>query len=392
MNLNRTIVLLFLLMTYSTLSAQTVRVTAIGDIMAHLELQKFAQSQPDGYKCLFADVQQYFADDDLTIANLEVPICDSRRISGYPRFNAHSELTETVKVAGIELVSLANNHAYDQTADGVRGTIDAVSRAGLMHAGIGLTPNEARKTLFFDVNGVRFAFLSVTFSVNNIKMPEKSDKPFVNIINMYGKEHSDSENAFLQSVTQAKQNADVVLVALHYGEEYTYRPSEKDTEYLFMLAEAGADVLLGHHPHVLHKAINHKTKDGRDVFIVKSLGNFISGQARYFSIKSKPLTFDNLKDCTEIRTAESVILKFDITKSGDKITVTNKRIIPIFNVRFTFGDENDESYGYRLLEMPTLLDKNFSDKRITEMEHFDLLKKLVRFRYNHLEGIVELPY
>ncbi len=376
----------------SFLSAQTVRVTAIGDIVAHLELQKFAKSQPDGYKCLFADVQQYFADDDLTIANLEVPVCDSRPISGYPRFNAHSELTEAVKNAGIELVSLANNHAYDQTADGVRGTIDAVSRAGLMHAGTGLTPNEARKTLFFDVNGMRFAFLSVTFSVNNIKMPEEDGQPFVNIINMYGKEHSESENAFLQSVTQAKQNADVVLVALHYGEEYTYRPSEKDTEYLFMLAEAGADVILGHHPHVLHKAINHKTKDGRDVFIVKSLGNFISGQARYFSIKSKPLTFDNLKDCVEIRTAESVILKFDITKSDDKITVTNKRIIPIFNVRFPIGDENDESYGYRLLAMPTLLDTNFNDRRITAMEHFDLLKKLVRFRYNRLEGIVELPY
>jgi hypothetical protein len=377
---------------HSIMFAQTVHVTAVGDIMAHLELQKYALSQLNGYDCLFADVEKYFKNDDLSIANLEVPICDSRQISGYPRFNAHSELTEAVKKAGIELVSLANNHAYDQTADGVRGTLDAVNRAGLMHAGIGLTPNEARKTLFFDINGVRFAFLSVTFSVNNIKMPEKPDKPFVNIINMYGKEHSESENAFLQSVTQAKQNADAVLVALHYGEEYTYRPSEKDTEYLFMLAEAGADVILGHHPHVLHKAINHKTKDGRDVFIVKSLGNFISGQARYFSIKSKPLTFDKLKDCTEVRTAESVILKFDITKSGDKITVTNKRIIPIFNVRFPIGDKDDESYGYRLLAMPTLLDKNFSDKRITEMEHFDLLKKLVRFRYNHLEGIVELPY
>ena len=284
-------------------------------------------------------------------------------------------------------MSLSNNHAYDQTADGVRGTLDAVNRAGLMHNGTGLNPSEARKTLYFDVNGVKFAYLSVTFSVNNIKMPEDDGQPFVNIIDMYGKEYSESENAFLRSVTVAKQNADVVLVALHFGPEYTYRPNEKDTEYLFMLAEAGADVIIGHHPHVLQKAITHKTKDGRNVFIMKSLGNFISGQARYFSRKT--LTFDKLKDCTEVRTAESVIMKFDIVKNNDKITIENKRIIPIFNVRFPTGKDR---YGYRLLEMTTLLDKDFSDKRITEMEHFDLLKELVRFRYNHLEGIVEVKY
>ncbi|MBP5449992.1 MAG: CapA family protein [Spirochaetales bacterium] len=389
MNLNRTIVLLFLLMTFSTLSAQTVRVTAIGDIMAHLELQKFAQSQPDGYKCLFADVQQYFNNDDLTIANLEVPVCDSRPISGYPRFNAHSELTEAVKKAGIELVSLANNHAFDQTADGVRGTLDAVNRAGIMHNGTGLTPNEARQPLFFDVNGVKIAFLSVTFSVNYIKMPEEDDKPFVHIIDMTGKEHSASEMAFLRLVKETKQKCDAVIVALHFGEEYTYRPSDKDTEYLFMLAEWGADVILGGHPHVLHKAITHQTKDGRDVLIFKSLGNFISAQARYFSIKSKPLTFDNLKDCVEIRTAESIIAKFDIIKDGNSIIVKNESMIPIFNVRFPI-DNDDISFGFRLLEMPTVFDKNFDDKRITEMEHFDLLKKLVRFRYFHLPGITEL--
>ena len=154
-----------------------------------------------------------------------------------------------------------------------------------------------------------------------------------------------------------------------------------------MLAEWGADVILGSHPHVLHKAIRHQTKDGRNVLIFKSLGNFISAQARYFARKT--LTFEKLKDCIEIRTAESIIAKFDIVKDGSSVKVVNARMIPIFNVRFPIDDDN---FGFRLLEMPTVFDKNFDDKRITEMENFDLLKKLVRFRYYHLPGITELGY
>ena len=387
MNISRTIVLLLLFMTFSTLSAQTVRVTAIGDIMAHIELQKFAQSQPDGYKCLFADVQQYFTDDDLTIANLEVPICDKLPISGYPRFNAHSELTEAVKAAGIELVSLANNHAYDQAADGVRGTIDAVNQAGLMHNGTGLTPSEARTPLYMNINGIKISFVSVTFSVNNIRMPETDDKPFVHIIDMYGKEYSESEQTFLELVRTTKKQSDALIVALHFGEEYTYRPNDKDTQYLTMLAEAGADVIIGNHPHVLHKAVWHKTSDGRNVFIMKSLGNFISAQARYFSRKN--ITFERLKDCIEIRTAESAIVKFDIVKDGSSVRVVNPAMIPIFNIKYPI---DDAQCGFRLVTMQQIIRDDVDDPHITEMEHYELLRRLVRFRYNHLPGITELPY
>ncbi|HOV15523.1 MAG TPA: CapA family protein, partial [Spirochaetota bacterium] len=271
------ILIISLLYTINCFS-QNIKISAVGDIMAHDNLQYYALAKESKYETLFASTKDIFLSDDITIANLETPISDEIGVKNYPFFNAKSLLVEAIKKSGIEILSLANNHSFDQGELGITSTIEYVKKNQLIYSGIGLNPEEAKSVKIFIYKGVVFGFLSATFSVNGLAMSEKSDKPYAYLVPM---ENERLFKEFCDTIYKTKKIVDFMIVSYHSGTEYSNTPSKIQTNCLEQIAEAGADVVLGHHPHVLQKIEYFKTKDLRKVLIAYSLGNFISGQANY---------------------------------------------------------------------------------------------------------------
>ena len=109
-----------------TVNSEKITISALGDIMMHKEIQESAMYQTGNYDQVFSDVKDILQKDDFTIANLETPVADEIRILGAPKYNAKTSLVKSMKEAGIDFVSTANNHAFDQWAFGVRTTMKAL--------------------------------------------------------------------------------------------------------------------------------------------------------------------------------------------------------------------------------------------------------------------------
>lgn len=380
----RILLTLIFLSIFVKIYPQTVKVSAVGDIMAHDNLQYYALATDNGYESLFESTKDIFMSDDITIANLETPISDEIGVKNFPYFNAKVSLVEAIKKSGIDLLSLANNHSLDQRENGIVSTLRAVNDNNLLYAGSGLTPKEARSPYIFNRNGIIFGFLSATFSLNGIPLTEKEDKPFVYLVPTDNRE---SFSDFCKNIQETKKVVDFLIVAYHCGDEYTNTPPKYQSDALEKIAESGADVVLGHHPHVLQKIEYHTTSDLRKVLIAYSLGNFISGQANNLTnLKSgdKALYEDNFT-----KTAESIILQFDINRWDNNFFVSNVKIIPLYNLRYREKIGNINYSGFK-----TELIENIVEKESCKdfFNNYDAVKDLVKYRLDKMKKLIELPF
>ena len=171
--------LIFLILFNFNLSSENIKITisAIGDIMAHDNLQYYALATPNGYGTLFENTKKVLLKDDLTIANLETPVDDDLPIENFPCFNAKSSYIHAIINAGINVLSLANNHSFDQGESGVISTLKNVTESGLIYSGTGLTPEESKTPTIFEVKKIKVGFLSLTFAVNINSYKETKSRP-----------------------------------------------------------------------------------------------------------------------------------------------------------------------------------------------------------------------
>lgn len=359
-------------------NAQIVKFTVIGDIMAHDNLQEFALATPEGYSVLFNTTKDIFLSDDITFANLEVPICDDKDISGYPLFNAKSGLVKAAKEAGIDILSLANNHSIDQSYAGISSTINAVEKEGLIYAGTGKTPSDAKKAKIFLKNGITFGFISATFYLNGIYMKEIEDAPYAYLVEI---DNTDDIDEFCERIRQTKAATDFTIVSYHFGVEYSRKPLESHVKVVEKLANSGGDLILGHHPHVLHETKYFKTIDGRNSLIFYSLGNFISAQARY--LDNPDADPEKLYDSVLTRTAEALVAQFDVVKLDGRTSIVNASAIPFFNMRYVYKSGDKTYDGFELRRMNEIIaGDDLSDDKFRE--NAGLFKDIVLFRLNEI--------
>ncbi|WP_256757398.1 CapA family protein [Cohnella sp. WQ 127256] len=253
---------------------------AIGDIMVHMpQLPAYYNSTSKGYnfKPWFSQVKPILEQGDWVIGNLEAPIAgQDLKYTGFPRFNAPYELAEAVVDAGVQLVSTANNHTMDRAFPGVERTLANVKKAGLVPIGSSATAKEQQRMVIEERNGIRMGFLAYTYGTNGIPVPK--DKAFA--VNLIDPEVIKKDIARLREA-----EVDVVTVSLHFGVEYQRLPNEQQTKLAHELVKAGADIILGSHPHVVqpYEEINIPASESyngaphRGV-VIYSLGNFISNQ------------------------------------------------------------------------------------------------------------------
>ncbi|WP_372635887.1 CapA family protein [Cohnella sp.] len=241
---------------------ETVTLALVGDILPAarvLELMKI-----NGYDYPFRESKALLQAADIAAGNLEAPIT----VRGTPAedkqyvFRGTVEALEAVKDAGFDFLSLANNHTLDYGWQGLSDTMDALDDAGLKHAGSGNDDKEAFEPSYIEVKGMSVAFVSVTRVVPVVEW--KADKNRPGVAEAY------SPDRAAAAIKEAKKNADLVVVMVHWGKERNDRPVAHQTDLAHRFVDAGADLVIGSHPHVLQGFESYKGK-----WIAYSLGNFV---------------------------------------------------------------------------------------------------------------------
>lgn len=285
------------------------RVMVVGDIMMHSPITTSGYDAKTGsydFSSIFSEVDPIFDQADLVIGNLETPVAGSQvGYSGYPRFNAPTELIYDLKEAGIDVLTTANNHSLDQWETGAINTINNLDQAGILHTGTFKSQEDKDTPLVIDVNGIKIGLIAYTYGTNGIPIPE--DKPYlVNILDLKSIENDVKK---LKS-----KNADYIIAMIHYGNEYQRIPSSEQIEWTDKMLELGVDFVLGSHPHVVQPLkLTEGNLTDSDSGVIYSLGNFLSNQR------------SNWKDY-------GIILDLKLEKNliTQKIELTDVNVIPTY--------------------------------------------------------------
>lgn len=250
-------------------AVKTVSIAAVGDALLHENILNSGKKS-DGtynYNRLFSDTKDYLKPFDVKIINQEtIFINDSNKYGGYPSFGSPTALGDAMRKYGFNVITCATNHAYDRGKTGIQDTIDYWDqyKETVLMTGI-YNSQKAYDTIpIREYNGIKIAFLNYTSFVNS---GSKRDSFAIRTYN--------AQNA-VNEIKAAKKAADFVIVLPHWGEEYTHTPNKTQTEMAQKFADAGADLIIGCHPHVVQPLKIIKASDGRNVPCYYSLGNFFS--------------------------------------------------------------------------------------------------------------------
>lgn len=260
---------------YRVLGPSRVRVAGAGDIMLQQRLRAATdqrnrgEANHDGYDELFPSLHDALADADLAIANMEFPVF-AKPMRGAPFvFYGTSPVLGAIRAAGFTMVTSANNHGFDQGRDSPASTARECKQAGLPCVGVGEDRTEAEAPYTIELNGMTIAVIGYALISNGDLNRDRDDAPRVNGFRI---------EPLLTQVRAAASRADAVIVAVHWGVEYTTTETAPQRAWARQIAEAGATVIFGHHPHVLEPIEQIETASGRKVLVCYSLGNFTTNQ------------------------------------------------------------------------------------------------------------------
>lgn len=308
---------------------KVVKASFIGDLLYEQPYYDWIGSNYDdrGYYEL---VKPYFTNDDLTLANMEVPIGGKQlgvSGTGYS-FNAPNEIGKQVIDMGVDVVNLANNHANDAGIKGRNNTLNFFKANNILTTGIYASTKERQQIPTKTINDITFSFLGYTYKTNK---PDYQNQDLIGYYRNLDTMKLDNEHKEIikQEVEQAKKLSDIIIVSVHWGNEFTYTINEEQKELANYLNELGVDVIIGHHSHCI-QPIEWLENDDHKTLVVYSLGSFISADNQVTRASKEFANAYNI----------SMILQMNFEKN-DKITVIkNINYIPIIN----YYDQNLENF------------------------------------------------
>ncbi len=260
-----------------------------GDVIPHDAVRAAAAAAGDGeagWQALFSDVADVFEGVDFGFVNMETPVAPEHSHGTKPfLFDAPVALPQALKASGIKIVSFANNHAMDQGWAGFAETREHLRDVGLLFAGTSDNAATAFQPVFTEAHGIKVGWLGMTRWLNGNRNPDDPNAPHVNFFPYPGESGGApgaDEATVLAAVRAARAQCDLLVVSIHWGIEYSPAPRPEDVDLAHKFLEAGASVVVGHHPHVLQPMETYRTQDGRNTVIFYSLGNFLSNQSRTY--------------------------------------------------------------------------------------------------------------
>ena len=296
----------------------TISVNAVGDCTIGKD-SKFGYAGTfneyyDNYGAsyFFSKVQDLFAHDDLTIANLESTFTESiQKEEKAFNFKAPQEYVNILKEGNIEAVNIANNHTFDYGEEGLNDTKKTLEEAQVIYFG-------SDKLAIFEKDGIK-----------------------IGLAGLYTNYDPDHDTKIIDAITKLKEmGANSIIISFHWGVENTYNFNKEQQAIAHLAIDNGADLVIGHHPHVLQGLEEYKNK-----FIIYSLGNFSFGGNR------------NPKD------KDTMIFHLDFEYVDDELSKTNMQIYPAS----LSGVKNKNDYR------PVLLEKD---------ERKRVLNKIKKYSYN----------
>lgn len=333
-----------------------VSINLVGDLMCHKPQTNNAEIKPGvfDFRPSFEYIKPYLQDADLTIGNLETTFAGPNKpYAGYPAFNSPDAYCEALKDAGFDFLVTSNNHSMDTQEDGLLRTIDVIKKNNLGYAGTYLNQRDHDSIRILNIKGINLAILNYTYGTNGA-YPATSRRYMLNVI--------DSTD-ITTSVKLAKlEGADMVLVFYHFGLENIHEPTQAQRDAVKYALEAGAQLVIGSHPHVIGPTQVGFSKTVNDtVFVAYSLGNFISNQYwRY--------------------TDAGVILKLKIQKNITKNTCSYKSAsyLPTWVYRGDGAKKMHIVFPAQLVQDSTMLPKFITTIHRQKMrEAFDDTKQIL---------------
>ncbi len=311
-----------------------VRFAVAGDVIPHQAVREAAAAVADGesgWQGLFSEVSDVFRGADFGFVNMETPVAPNHSKGSKPfMFDAPLALPEALKASGIKIVSFANNHVMDQGWAGFAETRDHLREIGLLFAGTGDTAQQAWQPVMTEANGIKVGWLGMTRWLNGNRNPDKDDQPHVNFFPYPGEPGGASgmdEAGVLAAIKAARAQCDLLVISIHWGIEYATAPRPEDVELAHKMLDAGASVIVGHHPHVLQPVETYTTADGRNTVIFYSLGNFLSNQSRTYVDGLMP---DSNGDPRDSLIGLFAAVKKDYGPGGIRVEVGHVGILPVW--------------------------------------------------------------
>ncbi len=346
-----------------------------GDVIPHQAVREAANAVGEGqqgWAGLFSEVNDVFHSADFGFVNMETPVAPNHSKGSKPfMFDAPIALPEALKASGIKIVSFANNHVMDQGWAGFAETREHLREVGLLFAGTGDTTQQAWQPVFTEANGIKVGWLGMTRWLNGNRNPDKDDQPHVNFFPYPGEAGGAAgmdEAGLLAAIQAARAQCDLLVVSIHWGIEYATAPRSEDVDMAHKMLDAGASVIVGHHPHVLQAVETYSTSDGRNTVIFYSLGNFLSNQSRTYVDGLMP---DSNGDPRDSMIGLFSVVKKDYGPGGVRVEVGHVGILPVWGE----NNRNDVASGRaKKPEIhPVLIDREIPKLQAQQ----DVLNKLV---------------
>lgn len=284
----------------------TARIVGVGDNLIHEGIYSQAKRRANGvgfdFEYAYSETAPIVKLADIASINQETMLAKIFAPSSYPMFNSPTELGDHMVDIGFDVINQANNHSLDKGEKGILSTLDFWrTKPTTLVTGLYKDKADYEKIRTVTKNDITFAFIGMTQLTNGLSLPEKS-----NVILMQTGDHDEIK----ARIDAAKAIADVVVVNVHWGVEYTHTPNSIQRELAKKMVEWGADIIFGHHPHVIQPVEYITRPNGTKGMVCYSLGNFISAQDEGVRMLGGMLdvtvTKDFLKETTVISSARFV--------------------------------------------------------------------------------------
>lgn len=291
-----------------------VLILSVGDIILHTSVIEGgtydwstggtarAKDAPRDYSHLFEDTEALFRSADLACVNYEGTLAGPPYTS-YPQFSGPDAMADAIRGAGFNLVITANNHLYDRGLDGLLRTLSVFRDRGLPVIGTRASAEEPGDVVV-DLRGIRVGVAAYTFettgggsamTINGTAIAAAA-RPLVDSFNPYDQGALEEDLSAMSDRVRSlrERGAEIVLFQLHWGEEYTTRAGSYQKAMARRLADAGVDVIVGHHPHMVQEIeILASDVTGRETLVYYSIGNYM-GNMLYDTHNTRGYTEDAL--------------------------------------------------------------------------------------------------
>ena len=325
-------------------TTKKMSLVAVGDCLIHGAVYIDARTGSNSYdfskmiELVGPEISNY----DLKYYNQETIIGGKALgVSHYPRFNSPEEIGDNMVDLGFNLVSLANNHSLDKNEEGILNSVDYWKGKDVITAGSYSSWEDRNDIKVYEKNGIKYAFLAYTTTTNGLSMPKGKEY----LVNVY------SESQAKEDIDKIKDKVDVIIVSMHWGEEYVFEPTDGEKEIAKYLSSLGVNLIIGSHPHVIQPVdyIN-------DTLVIYSLGNFLSGQ--------RPMGIDKMI---------GLMVGMDIVVKDNKVTFENVNKSLLYTY-CTTSDTNYKVYPFKNLD-----DSILNGYKDLETKYMDIVNSEVNY-------------